>query len=141
MLFGGPYSRMGTALAQAAASKQSCDATTKICFQSYTSPDTAITYGVALPTNVTDPYDAIVSITAPVNTTWAGFSWGGTMSYVPLTVAWPNGKSAMVSSRMALYGTLATLKSRKHSNIWQRHEPPPTLRWRDIHPSEGHNDK
>jgi hypothetical protein len=54
--------------------------------------------------NVSGPYDAIITITAPVsNTTWAGFAWAGTMVWNPLTVAWPNGKTAVVSSRFALY--------------------------------------
>lgn len=52
--------------------------------------------------NVTEPYDAIISLTAPLATTWAGFAWGGTMVFNPLTVGWPNGKTSVVSSRFAL---------------------------------------
>ncbi|KAE8442321.1 hypothetical protein EG329_003454 [Mollisiaceae sp. DMI_Dod_QoI] len=86
---------------QTAVSKPSCDSVTKICFSSYTAPENGITFGVALPMNVSDPYDAIISITAPVSVTWAGFSWGGTMVFNPLTVAWPNGKSGIASARFA----------------------------------------
>lgn len=86
-----------------AVSKISCDSVTKICFSSYTAPENGITVGIALPTNVTDPYDAIVSITAPVSVTWTGFAWGGTMVFNPLTAAWANGKTSVVSSRFALY--------------------------------------
>ncbi|PMD62579.1 iron reductase domain protein [Hyaloscypha bicolor E] len=68
------------------------DFLTGITFSAYTSGYTGIAFGVALPMNVSDPYDAIISITAPVsNTTWAGFAWGGTMVWNPLTVAWANG--------------------------------------------------
>jgi hypothetical protein len=92
------YSAYGQAV-----SKVACDSTTKICFSSYTAPENGITFGVALPTNVTDPYDAIISITAPVSVYWTGFAWGGTMVFNPLTAAWANGKTSVVSSRFALY--------------------------------------
>jgi hypothetical protein len=56
------------------------DPITKINFSSYTSTEPGITYEAELPMNVSDPYDAIITITAPTsNTTWAGFAWGGTM--------------------------------------------------------------
>ncbi|KAH8795684.1 hypothetical protein BGZ57DRAFT_206272 [Hyaloscypha finlandica] len=72
-------------------SKRVHDSLTGITFSAYTSGDTRITFSVTLPMNVSDPYDAIISITAPVsNTTWAGFAWGGTMVWTPLTVAWAN---------------------------------------------------
>ena len=89
---------------QTADSKIVYDPVTKITYSSYTNPQTGISFGVALPMNVSDPYDAIISITAPLsNTTWAGFAWAGTMVWNPLTVAWPNGKTTVVSSRFALY--------------------------------------
>lgn len=92
---------INTALAQAQ-STMVCDVATKICFSSYTVPNVGITVGIALPMNVTDPYDAIISITAPVATSWGGFAWGGTMVFNPLTVGWANGQAAVVSSRFAL---------------------------------------
>jgi hypothetical protein len=68
------------------------DAETKISYSSYTEPETGMTFGVALPMNVTDPYDAVIRITAPVTNQWVG----------PLSVAWPNGQSGVVSARFAL---------------------------------------
>jgi hypothetical protein len=47
-------------------SKMAHDSLTGITFSAYTSGDTGITFGVTLPMNVSDPYDAIISITAPV---------------------------------------------------------------------------
>ncbi|KAG4417817.1 hypothetical protein IFR04_009025 [Cadophora malorum] len=82
-------------------SKTACDAVTKICYSTYLAPESGISIGIALPMNVSDPYDAIISITAPLATTWAGFAWGGTMVFNPLTVGWPNGNTAVVSSRFA----------------------------------------
>jgi len=82
-------------------SKMVTDAATGIAFSSYTNPTTGISYGIALPLNVTAPYDAIISITAPIAVKWAGFCWGGTMVFNPLTVAWPNLQTAVVSSRFA----------------------------------------
>ena len=79
-----------------------CDSVTQICFQSYTSPESQITVRVALPVDVTVPYDAIVQIVAPKTVPWAGFAWGGTMVFNPLTVAWANGASTVPSSRFAL---------------------------------------
>jgi hypothetical protein len=80
-----------------------CDATSKICYSSYSDAESGMTFGVALPKEVKDPYDAIIKITAPVANTWAGFSWGGNMVWNPLTVAWANGKSGIASARFALY--------------------------------------
>lgn len=62
-----------------------------------------MSFGIALPKNVTDPYDAIVRITAPIANQWVGFSWGGNMVWNPLSVAWPNGQSGTISARFALY--------------------------------------
>lgn len=62
-----------------------------------------MTFGVALPKVVTDPFDAIIKITAPLDNKWAGFAWGGDMVWDPLTVAWANGNSGVASARFALY--------------------------------------
>jgi hypothetical protein len=82
------------------------DPVTGIDYQSYTETTTSITIRVALPTNVSAPYDAIVSVVTPLSNKWVGFCWGGTMPWNALTVSWANGKDAMVSSRFALYVTL-----------------------------------
>jgi hypothetical protein len=82
------------------------DSLTGITFSAYISGDTGITFSVTLPMNVSDPYGAIISVTAPAsNTTWAEFAWGGAMVWTPLTVAWANGKTTVASSRFALYET------------------------------------
>ncbi|KAK0105138.1 hypothetical protein ONS96_004540 [Cadophora gregata f. sp. sojae] len=83
-------------------SKTACDAVTNICYSTYLARESGISIGIALPMNVSDPYDAIISISAPLATTWAGFAWGGTMVFNPLTVGWANGNTAVVSSRFAL---------------------------------------
>lgn len=82
-------------------SKVVCDAETKICYSSYSNAASGLTFGVALPKTVTDPYDAIIRITAPINHTWAGFAWAGQMVWNPLTIAWPNGNSGVASARFA----------------------------------------
>ena len=83
-------------------SKVVCDAATKICYSSYSDAESGMTFGIALPKNVTDPYDAILKVTAPIANKWAGFSWGGTMVWNPLSVSWANGKSGTISARFAL---------------------------------------
>jgi hypothetical protein len=59
-----------------------------------------ITYGIALPGGLTgsSPYDAVVQIAAPLDVGWVGLSWGGRMTGCPLTVAWQNGNSVVISS-------------------------------------------
>ncbi|KAL2759906.1 hypothetical protein ACRALDRAFT_2129748 [Sodiomyces alcalophilus JCM 7366] len=74
-------------------------------FLGYT--DTAgIRYGIAIPEGaIQGSYDAIIQITAPNSIGWASLAWGGSMTYNPLTVVWPNGDDVQVSSRMAFgYG-------------------------------------
>jgi hypothetical protein len=83
-------------------SKVVCDGDTKICYSSYSDAESGMTFGLALPKNVTDPYDVILKITAPIANKWTGFSWGGNMVWNPLSVAWPNGKSGTISARFAL---------------------------------------
>jgi hypothetical protein len=83
-------------------SKVVCDADTKICYSSYSDTESGMTFGIALPKNVTDPYDVILKVTAPIANKWAGFSWGGNMVWNPLSVSWPNGKSGTISARFAL---------------------------------------
>ena len=77
------------------------DPRTGFTFSSYRN-DFGIEYHVALPDTDKKPYDAIVQIVAPLETGWTGLAWGGTMTYNPLTIAWKNGNSVMLSSRMAL---------------------------------------
>lgn len=82
-------------------SSVSCDAETKICYSGYTDPESNIYFGIALPKNPVDPYDAIIKITSPVEHYWTGFAWGGGMVWNPLTLAWKNGDSTTISARFA----------------------------------------
>jgi hypothetical protein len=99
-----PHANSGVAIAQEGEvqSKVVCDAATKICYSSYSDAESGMTFGIALPKTVTDPYDAILHITAPIANKWAGFSWGGNMVWNPLSVAWANGQSGTISARFAL---------------------------------------
>ncbi|KAF2831354.1 cellulose binding iron reductase-like protein [Ophiobolus disseminans] len=104
-VIGSAVALAGYAIAQEgeAQSKVVCDAATKICYSSYSDADSGMTFAIALPKAPTDPYDAILKITAPIANKWAGFSWGGNMVWNPLSVAWANGKSGTISARFA-YG-------------------------------------
>lgn len=57
------------------------------------------------------PYESVLQIVSPISIGWVGFSWGGTMPYVPLTIGWVNkaASTAIYSSRMALYDYLSLL--------------------------------
>ncbi|KAI1076843.1 hypothetical protein F5B20DRAFT_553940 [Whalleya microplaca] len=79
------------------------DADTGITFQSFTSEE-GITYGLALPEDAGSDaaFDAIIQIISPVTNGWAGWAWGGQMTYNPLTVVWADGDSVVYSSRQAL---------------------------------------
>jgi hypothetical protein len=89
------------ALAQEVGSKKVCDAS-NFCWSVYEDGESGSTFGIALPSNVTDPFDVVLKITSPLKNTWTGFAWGGTMVWNPLSVTWANGNSAMPSSRFAL---------------------------------------
>lgn len=62
-----------------------------------------ITFRVAVPSSISSqtPFDVVVQVIAPNQVGWAGLAWGGKMTSNPLTVAWANGNSAIVSSRFA----------------------------------------
>ncbi|CAO2656883.1 Nn.00g056860.m01.CDS01 [Neocucurbitaria sp. VM-36] len=102
-VLGSAVALAGYALAQEGEVKSTVvyDAETKISYSSYSDPESGMSFGIALPKNVTDPYDAIIRITAPVANKWAGFSWGGNMVWNPLSVAWANGNSGTISARFA----------------------------------------
>ena len=99
------YTDIAKALAQEGEAQSTVvhDPETGISYSSYTDATTGMTFGVALPKNVTDPYDAILRISAPIANQWVGFAWGGDMVWNPLSVAWPNGNSSVISARFALY--------------------------------------
>ncbi|KAK3933645.1 hypothetical protein QBC46DRAFT_348400 [Diplogelasinospora grovesii] len=77
-----------------------CPGGTSICFSEYTVATHNITFRIAIPDVPAAPFDILLQIIAPVASTgWAGLAWGGKMSSNPLTIGWPNGNSAVVSSR------------------------------------------
>ncbi|CAN9316726.1 unnamed protein product [Alternaria alternata] len=82
--------------------KRYCDPETSICYSGRTGTN-GITFGLALPESKTAPFDTVLQIVSPIKNGWVGFSWGGTMPYVPLTVGWMNTASntSIYSSRMA----------------------------------------
>lgn len=101
-IFGSAAALAGSAFAQGEAQSTIVyDAETQISYSSYSDAESGMTFGIALPKNATDPFDAIIRITAPIANQWAGFSWGGHMVWNPLSVAWPNGQSGTISARFA----------------------------------------
>lgn len=77
-----------------------CPGGTEICFSQYEEPASGITYRIAIPEVSAAPFDILLQIVAPVDKAgWAAIAWGGKMNLNPLTVGWPNGDSAVVSSR------------------------------------------
>jgi hypothetical protein len=74
-----------------------------LTFASYTS-DRGITFRVAIPDPIPEDkvYDTVLQIVAPHDLGWAGWAWGGHMTYNPLAVVWANGTNNVVlSSRVA----------------------------------------
>jgi len=80
------------------------DAETGFVFSQYVVPYTlseSITFRIAVPSPVAadQPYDTVLQVVAPLDVGWNGLSWGGQMTYSPLTVSWANNKNVVVSSR------------------------------------------
>lgn len=83
------------------AAGQYCDTDTTLCYAEYAAGGN-IVYRIAYPDTATAaPFDLALQIVAPKATGWAGLAWGGAMTNNPLTVAWANGDSVVVSSRFA----------------------------------------
>jgi hypothetical protein len=79
------------------------DAATGLKFASYAS-DRGVIYRVAIPAIIpaSAEFDTVLQVVAPINVGWAGFAWGGTMTYNPLAIMWANGtNNVVVSSRIA----------------------------------------
>lgn len=91
--------------AAAQSTGQYCDSTSQVCYLQYSWGTTIPVFRLAVPDSASTGgnYDTLLQIVAPVSVKWAGFSWGGGMTSNPLTVVWPNGNSATVSSRWATY--------------------------------------
>lgn len=83
---------------------QYCDAASGICYLEYSRGPSTPTFRIAVPEAAAPPFDTLLQITAPAALGWAGFAWGGGMTYNPLTVAWPDGGDGVtVSSRWSTY--------------------------------------
>jgi hypothetical protein len=82
-----------------------CNPSTQICYLEYSWGPSIPVFRIAVPDSATTntPFDTLLQIVSPVSLGWAGFSWGGGMTLNPLTVVWPNGNGATVSSRWATY--------------------------------------
>jgi hypothetical protein len=93
--------KINPALAQT--TKRYCDPITSICYSGWIGTN-GITFGIALPETRTAPFDTVLQMISTKKNGWVGFSWGGTMPYVPLTIGWVNTASntTIYSSRMAL---------------------------------------
>ncbi len=94
----------GAGLARRQASTKFCDTGVDgVCLAQYATSSSAsgIVFRLAIPQADAAPFDVLLSIIAPVSAGWAGLAWGGSMTANPLTVAWPNGDAAVVSSRWA----------------------------------------
>lgn len=63
----------------------------------------SLTFRIAVPSPVSSgaSYDAVLQVIAPIDVGWAGLSWGGGMTYAPLSLGWSNGNSVVLSSRYA----------------------------------------
>ena len=63
-----------------------------------------MTFRVAIPATIpaSAEFDTVLQIVAPITIGWAGFAWGGTMTYNPLAIAWANGtNNVIISPRIA----------------------------------------
>ncbi|KAK0655158.1 hypothetical protein B0T16DRAFT_450893 [Cercophora newfieldiana] len=78
-----------------------CPGGTSICFSESRIEANDIVFRIAIPETTAAPFDILLQIVAPISVSWASIAWGGKMTANPLTVAWPNGNSAVVSSRWA----------------------------------------
>ncbi|KAI0189903.1 iron reductase domain protein [Astrocystis sublimbata] len=85
-------------LASTARTSQYCDPVTSVCYEETKAGDLYVR--MALPAVEQAPFDVLVQIVAPTATAgWAAVAWGGKMTKNPITLAWPNGDSTIVSSR------------------------------------------
>lgn len=79
------------------------DPETGLTFASYTT-ERGIIYRVAIPDPVPEDkvFDTVLQVVAPIDVGWAGWAWGGHMTYNPLAVMWANGtNNPVLSSRIA----------------------------------------
>ncbi|KAK0657973.1 hypothetical protein B0T16DRAFT_315189 [Cercophora newfieldiana] len=98
-----------------------------LCYLQIVPRGTNPIFRIAIPDGASGSFDTVLEIIAPITLGWAGFAWGGSMTANPLTVAWPNGQKATVSSRWStgrvlppVYSsaTYKTLKSSRNATHW-----------------------
>ncbi|KAM0808321.1 putative DOMON domain-containing protein [Seiridium cardinale] len=86
-----------------------------------------VTFRIAIPSTAmaTVPYGAVLQVYSPIELGWTGVAGGGTMVTNPLTVAWANENTAVVTARWAtghatptVYtgAALQVLKTGTHTN-------------------------
>ena len=68
---------------------------------SFTDASANLTFKLAIPEKASAPFPLLMSITAPISVSWAGFATGGCMLRSPLIVAWANKTNVVVSTRWA----------------------------------------
>lgn len=85
--------------------KKYCSPSTSICYLEYSWGTSIPVFRIAVPDSASTnaPFDTLLQIVSPISLAWVGFSWGGGMTLNPLTVVWPNGNGATVSSRWSAY--------------------------------------
>ncbi|KAH6853123.1 hypothetical protein B0I37DRAFT_348609 [Chaetomium sp. MPI-CAGE-AT-0009] len=90
---------------------QYCDAASGMCYLEYSWGPTVPVFRIAVPDSAASnsKFDTLLQIVSPASFGWVGFSWGGGMTLNPLTVVWPNGEGATVSSRWSTGRTLPDL--------------------------------
>jgi len=76
-----------------------CNPTSGLCYLQVVPGGTAPIFRIAIPDGASGAFDMVLEMITPISLGWAGFAWGGSMTANPLTVAWPNGQKATVSSR------------------------------------------
>ena len=79
-----------------------------LCYLEFRLAASLPVFRIAVPDGAQPPFDVVLEMVVPTSWAWAGFAWGGGMTLNPLTVAWPNGNKATVSSRWSSYVPLNT---------------------------------
>lgn len=106
------------------ASVKYCDPVSTICYSEWISPE-RIAFRTAIPDNATATadFDVLVQLQAPKSVGWAGIAWGGTMVNNPLTVAWANAATVVVSSRRATYDSSCHKHIKQQADTRTEQEP------------------
>lgn len=116
-----------TVLAQVTVSKYCSPESPTVCFTQISRTAAIPIYRIAMPDVTTAPFETILQIVSPITNTWVGFAWGGGMVNNPITMAWMNGNTAVVSSRWAsdrnvpqMYSqaTVRALASSRNATHW-----------------------